>query len=1114
MLGFQRKLWKQHFVERESREDQETDRSIQSAEIPDFSLRDRSSYRDEGENLSRQYWVDRGHLVVQGGIDYSAKHTNPRISHEHINTYALAKLESYGFHKSHCLEALELTGGDVGVTLEVLLSQYFKLGLSFPFIATNSSVNNGDIEIKPPSSDILQQREEEKCALESIYDSAFEERIANRLWILNLQLDYLLDVYEDNEGFDVQRNNKKSGKKERDDSCERISSRKSKPQPEFCRFFAKGSCKYAQTCRFSHQPVQTPVVVPKEEKEKEKPPFQLEIRFPEGSCYPLEPALVYLTTSASRFPPIASLRLTSRLLQEAQICAKDEIPAVYTIAQLLLDHPDEMVELLRDKDNTFLDPNCALFPPPSLPSDEISETLLETAGRPAQEMQTHINNDSKSAFMNFSVNPEKAKYMIMSRDQNIVRNGNIKIGDLSFEQVEKFKYLGATVTNINDTQEEIKRRINMGNACCYSVEKLLSSSLLSKNLKVRIYKTVILPVVLYGCETWTPTLREEHRLRMFENKVLRKIFGAKRDEVTGEWRKLHNTELHALYSSPDIIRNLKSRCLRWAGHVARMGESRNAYRVLVGRAEGKRPLGRPRRRWEDNIKMDLREVGEDSNIARRFLEKQGDSRYKKALEGRRQLPAWSRMEIILNAVKKHQVVVVSGETGCGKSTQVPQFLLDDWLLNWSSAEKSHLEIICTQPRRLSAIGVAERVAEERVERIGNTIGYQIRLESKMSSSTRLLFCTTGILLRRLESEPQLNSVSHIIVDEVHERSEESDFLLLILRDLLPFRPDLKVILMSATLNAALFSSYFEQVPTIEIPGRTFPVEQLFLEDILEKTNFALEENSMYSRKMKKSGNSGPGDISSLECELEMADIKGSLTIISNPATRDEHLTITQLYHRYKDYNKLTCKNLYLMDPEKINYDLIETVLTWIVAGEHNFPRKGAILVFLPGMAEISSLHDQLMDHPVLTPRSGKFVLVPLHSTLTSEEQAAVFKKPKPGVRKIVLSTNIAETSVTIDDCVYVVDCGKMKEKRFDSNKNMESLELVWVSQANALQRKGRAGRVMPGVCIHLFTKHRYDYHFLKQPIPELHRVPLEQLLLRIKTLSHFADRNPHEVLGK
>ncbi|KAJ4438039.1 hypothetical protein ANN_13978, partial [Periplaneta americana] len=212
-----------------------------------------------------------------------------------------------------------------------------------------------------------------------------------------------------------------------------------------------------------------------------------------------------------------------------------------------------------------------------------------------------------SKAIGLEVNPEKTKYMIMSRDQNIVRNGNIKI-----EEVEKFKYLGARVTNINDTWEEIKRRINMRNACYYSVEKRLSSSMLSKNLKVRIYKTIIiLPVVLYGCETWTLTLREEHRLRVFENKVLRKIFGAKMDDVTGEWRKLHNTELHALYSSPDIIRNIKSRRLRWAGQVALMGESRNPYRVLVGRPEGKRPSGRPRRRWEDNIKMDLREMGYD-----------------------------------------------------------------------------------------------------------------------------------------------------------------------------------------------------------------------------------------------------------------------------------------------------------------------------------------------------------------------------------------------------------------------------------------------------------------------------------------------------------------------
>jgi hypothetical protein len=185
--------------------------------------------------------------------------------------------------------------------------------------------------------------------------------------------------------------------------------------------------------------------------------------------------------------------------------------------------------------------------------------------------------------------------MLLSRQHNVGQNQDTKIANRSFENVSQFKYLGTTVTNQNLIQEEIKRRLN-------SVQNLLSSRLLSKNLKIRIYLTIILTVVLYRCEIWSLALKEAHRLGVFENRVLR-IFGPKRDEVTGEWRKLHNEELHDLYSSTSIIRTIKSR-MRWVGHVARVGERRHAYRLLVG----KRPLGRPRRRWVNNIRVDLVEV--------------------------------------------------------------------------------------------------------------------------------------------------------------------------------------------------------------------------------------------------------------------------------------------------------------------------------------------------------------------------------------------------------------------------------------------------------------------------------------------------------------------------
>jgi hypothetical protein len=169
--------------------------------------------------------------------------------------------------------------------------------------------------------------------------------------------------------------------------------------------------------------------------------------------------------------------------------------------------------------------------------------------------------------------------------------------------------LRTTLTNQNSIQVEIKSRLELGNACYYSIQNLLSSSLLSKTLKIKIYRTIILPVVLYGCEAWSLTLREECRLKVFENTVLRRVFGPKRDEVTGEGRKLHY-EVNNLYSLSNIVWVVKSRRMRWAGHVAHMGEGKGVHRVFVRKPGGTRPSGRPRHRWENNIKMDLQEVGE------------------------------------------------------------------------------------------------------------------------------------------------------------------------------------------------------------------------------------------------------------------------------------------------------------------------------------------------------------------------------------------------------------------------------------------------------------------------------------------------------------------------
>lgn len=501
---------------------------------------------------------------------------------------------------------------------------------------------------------------------------------------------------------------------------------------------------------------------------------------------------------------------------------------------------------------------------------------------------------------------------------------------------------------------------------------------------------------------------------------------------------------------------------------------------------------------------------ENGKLCKEFSRKQSSRRYSSMLEQRKNLPAWQEKEHILDALDQCQVLVISGMTGCGKTTQVPQFILDASL---SGPAEQVANIICTQPRRISAMSVAQRVAQERAECLGNSVGYQIRLESVRTSATRLLYCTTGVLLRRLEGEADLRGVTHVIVDEVHERTQESDFLLLVLKDLMVQRPDLKIILMSATLNANLFSDYFYNCPTIHIPGRTFPVDQCFLEDAIAKTGYVIEDGSPYMRSGKQNqsttGARSRGDLRDVVDDLS-DDVWNFMSFCNKDFVKDsvpdQQLSLQDLTIRYKDTKKSVLKTIATMDLDKINMDLVESLLEWIVEGKHNYP-PGAVLVFLPGLAEIKMLYEQLQSNRMFNNRGvSRCVVYPLHSTLSNEEQQAVFSRPPDGVTKIIISTNIAETSVTIDDVVYVIDSGKMKEKRYDSSKSMESLEDTWVSQANALQRKGRAGRVASGVCFHLFTSHCFKHQLAEQQLPEIQRVPLEQLCLRIKILDVFAEQ--------
>lgn len=435
----------------------------------------------------------------------------------------------------------------------------------------------------------------------------------------------------------------------------------------------------------------------------------------------------------------------------------------------------------------------------------------------------------------------------------------------------------------------------------------------------------------------------------------------------------------------------------------------------------------------------------------RWQTRQGLPQQRKMLDIRRSLPAWKLKDDIVHTVNKCQVTIISGETGSGKSTQSVQFILDDMIQRKLGGAAN---IICTQPRRISALGLADRVSEERCLPVGDEVGYAIRGESKQKhGTTKITFVTTGVLLRRLQTSGGSNDdllaaladVSHVVVDEVHERSLDTDFLLVLLRDVLKRRKNLKVVLMSATLDADIFDRYFGQVASVgrvEVQGRTFPVTDYYVDDIVRWTNF----NTGF-----RDGKANTGELDGDDSSV--AGILQSLGM-------------------------------------GINYKLIARTVVQIDSDLGD--AEGGILIFLPGTLEINRTLDAVRS-------MTNIHALPLHASLMPSEQRRVFLPAPKGKRKFIAATNVAETSITIEDIVAVIDTGRVKQTSFDPQNNMVKLEEVWASRAACKQRRGRAGRVQEGTCYKLYTRNA-EAKMMERPEPEIRRVPLEQLCLSVRAM--------------
>ncbi|XP_059618224.1 probable ATP-dependent RNA helicase spindle-E [Phlebotomus argentipes] len=410
------------------------------------------------------------------------------------------------------------------------------------------------------------------------------------------------------------------------------------------------------------------------------------------------------------------------------------------------------------------------------------------------------------------------------------------------------------------------------------------------------------------------------------------------------------------------------------------------------------------------------------------------------------LPIAKHRTEIMKTLEQNDVVVIEGATGCGKTTQVPQYIMED-----AFAKKKYFNIVVTQPRRLAALSVAKRVAQERQWELGEVVGYQIGRKRECSEDTRINYCTTGVLLEKVVKSQSLAEYTHIILDEVHERDINMDFLLIVLRKFF-YRSasNVKIIMMSATIKSEKFASYFtvdKSIPVIDLhQASPYVVREYYIDDI-KKLGFE-------------------GDIVS-----DTPDISPQMYTLAAKLV-------------------LACDKIEKREAQEAQED-------------ENSPAKSdtsrSILMFLPGINEINQMHMELEKFSIQN-QGLKCEIIPLHSSLTHEEQQRAFKNYPNSTRKVILSTNIAESSITVPDVKYVIDFCLTKSLRVDSATNFSTLQLEWASLDNCRQRSGRAGRVMDGRVYRMVTKSFYRNQLPKHITPEMQRQSLEIVVLKSKLI--------------